>query len=71
MAVTGKAGGRCDGASFQILGGITGEITIQVGHFTEQLRPGEFALLPAALGDYQLGTVGASAKILRVSVPKE
>ena len=70
VAVDGKTSGRCDGSSFQILGGITGEITIQAGHFTEPLRPGEFVLLPAALGDYQLVAVGAPAKVLRVSVPK-
>ncbi len=70
LDVSGVIAGRCDGASFQILGGITGEVVIQVGSVTEQLRPGEFALLPAALGDYQLGAVGAPANILRVSVPK-
>ena len=69
VAVDGKTSGRCDGASFQILGGITGEITIQAGHFTGQLRPGEFALLPAALGDYQLVATAAPASVLRVFLP--
>ena len=68
VEIGGKAGGRCDGASFQILGGITGEVTIQAGHFAEQLRPGEFALLPAALGDYQLVAMVSPATVLRVSV---
>ena len=62
--------GRCDGTSFQIFGGITGELTIQAGNFTEQLRPGEFVLLPAALGDYRLAAGNAPAKLLRVFVPK-
>ena len=70
LDVTGTATGRCDGTSFQILGGIAGELTIQAGQFPEPLRPGEFALLPAALGDYQLTAVGSPANILRVSVPK-
>ena len=68
LEVSGSITGECNGTSFQILGGITGEVTIKAGNFTEQLRPGEFALLPAALGDYQL-TAGSSAIILRVSVP--
>jgi mannose-6-phosphate isomerase len=68
LDVAGKVSGKCDGASFQILGGVSGKITIKAGSFTEQLQPGEFVLLPASLGDYQLTAV-SPAKILRVSVP--
>ena len=67
LEIASKATGRCDGKNFQILGGITGDVTITTGNFTEQLRPGEFILLPAALGDYHL-TASASAKILRASI---
>ncbi|MEI8064289.1 MAG: type I phosphomannose isomerase catalytic subunit [Verrucomicrobiota bacterium] len=66
LDVTSKATGRCDGKSFQVLGGITGEITIKAGIFTEQLRPGEFVLLPAALGNHELT---GNAHLLRVSLP--
>ena len=69
LDVSGAIPGRCDGTSFQILGGIAGEIVIQAGSFSEQLRPGEFVLLPAALGDYQLVAVAASASVLRVFLP--
>ena len=71
LKVAGNVTGRCDGSSFQILGGVTGEITIQAGAFTEQLHPGEFVLLPAALGDYQLAAVVSPSKVLRVFVPNQ
>jgi len=69
LDVSGPMAGRCDGSSFQILGGITGEVVIQAGSFAEQLRPGEFILLPAALGDYQLVGAVSPAKVLRVLLP--
>ena len=69
LKVAGNVTGQCAGASFQILGGVTGELAIKAGSFTEQLLPGEFVLLPAALGDYQLTAVVSPAKVLRVSVP--
>jgi len=69
LEVSGPIAGRCDGSSFQILGGITGEVVIQVGSFSEQLRPGEFILLPAGLGDYQLMGAVSPAKVLRVLLP--
>jgi len=71
LDIAGKATGRCDGTSFQILGGVTGEIAIKTSSFTEQLHPGEFVLLPATLGDYQLTAGGAPAKLLRVFVPNQ
>ena len=71
LEISGAITGCCDGSSFQILGGITGEVVIQAGSFLEQLQPGEFVLLPAALGDYQLVGAGFPAKILRVFVPIE
>ena len=71
LDIAGKATGRCDDTSFQILGGVTGEIAIKTSSFTEQLHPGEFVLLPATLGDYQLTAGGAPAKLLRVFVPNQ
>ena len=69
LDVSGSIGGSCDGTSFQIFGGITGEIVIQAGSYTELLRAGEFVLLPAALGEYQLVGPVAPAKVLRVFLP--
>jgi mannose-6-phosphate isomerase len=43
---------RCDGTSFQILTPLTGPAAITSAAGTESLTVGEFALLPAALGDY-------------------
>ena len=54
--------GNCDGSSFQVLACITGHIAVG----TEQLKPGDFVLLPATLGDYKLTGNGA---VLRVSKP--
>ena len=68
LEISGAVAGRCDGTSFQILGGITGEVVITAGNFREKLRPGEFVLLPAELGDYQLVGTVSPAKVLRVSV---
>ncbi|MCG3148546.1 MAG: Mannose-6-phosphate isomerase ManA [Verrucomicrobiae bacterium] len=50
------ATGTCDGTSFHILAGLTGTVTVN----DEKLNPGDFVLLPAALGNYTLtgnGTV--------------
>ena len=60
--VAGKLTGRCDGKSFQILGGVTGNLHVN----DVPLAPGEFILLPAALGDY---TLTGKARLLRVFVP--
>jgi mannose-6-phosphate isomerase len=57
--------GCCDGSTFHIIGCVAGEIEI-VG---EHLRVGDFALLPAALGDYVLIPCCGSTRLLRVSAP--
>ncbi len=65
LEITIQATGRCDAKNFRILGGITGDVTITTSNFTERLHPGEFILLPAALGDYHLAA-STPAKILQV-----
>ena len=60
--LAGNFSGKCDGSSFHVLAGIAGALAVN----GEPLRVGEFALLPAALGDY--GVTGDGA-VLRVSVP--
>ena len=69
LTVTGELAGRCDGKSFQILGGITGVVTIIAGNLPVTLAPGEFALLPATLGDYRLTAPPTGAALLRTYVP--
>ena len=60
--MTGKLTGHCDGCTFHILAGITGNVSVN----DESLSAGQFALLPAALGTYTLTGRGA---LLRASVP--
>ncbi|MBM3860761.1 MAG: mannose-6-phosphate isomerase [Verrucomicrobia bacterium] len=55
----------CDGASFHIVGCVGGAIEIS----GERLRPGEFALLPAAMGDYTIVPGGGRACFLKIVVP--
>ncbi|MEI8313878.1 MAG: type I phosphomannose isomerase catalytic subunit [Verrucomicrobiota bacterium] len=62
LDVTGELTGRCDSKSFQILGGVTGNLRVN----DVALAPGEFVLLPATLGDYNLT---GNARLLRVSLP--
>ena len=71
VQVTGQGTGRCDGTSFQIFGGVTGEVAITAGSVTASVRPGEFVLVPAAVSDYQLAAVITPAKVLRVFVPSQ
>ncbi len=55
---TAAARSRCDGSSCQILTPLTGPLTITSSAGTESLTVGEFALLPAALGDYAVSGAG-------------
>jgi mannose-6-phosphate isomerase len=50
---------RCDGSRGQILTPLTGPVTIASDGETVSLAVGEFALLPAALGDYAVSGAGA------------
>ncbi len=49
---------RCDGSSCQILTPLTGPLTMTSAAGAESLAVGEFALLPAALGDYAVNGAG-------------
>jgi mannose-6-phosphate isomerase len=62
QVVAGKLAGHCGGDTFEILAGIAGALTVQ----GERLQAGEFLLLPAALGSYEIAGSGA---LLRVTVP--
>ena len=62
--------GRCDGSSFHIIGGLAGTVGILTADNQEEsLQPGEFALLPAALGFYTLTPLGGPASALKITVP--
>ncbi len=58
---------RCDGTSFHILGCVAGEIEIT----GEKLRVGDFALLPAALGDYTARPLTPTAAFLKTTMPSQ
>jgi mannose-6-phosphate isomerase len=55
----------CDGASFHIIGCVAGEIEIAGEH----LRTGNFALLPAHLGDYTVAPRTKTACVLKTTAP--
>ncbi len=59
--------GRCDGSTFHVLCCIAGKIGIG----GEVLNGGEFALLPAGLGDYTLKPLTNGAAVLRTFLPKK
>jgi mannose-6-phosphate isomerase len=63
LPVAAAVTGNCDGSTFHILGCVAGQVTVG----EETLRPGEFALLPAALGQYILTGNGT---VLRATVPE-
>jgi mannose-6-phosphate isomerase len=63
LEVAGSVTGNCDGTTFHILGCIAGEVMLS----EETLRVGEFLLLPAALGAYNLTGNGT---LLRTTTPK-
>jgi mannose-6-phosphate isomerase len=59
------------GATFHVLAGLEGSaVCSSAGHDPVTLRPGAFALLPAALGDYTL-RADESSKVLRVLPGRE
>ena len=58
-------GGTSATAPFQQVGSVGGSVTVG----GELLHPGEFALLPAALGDYTLTPRETPATILRTTLP--
>jgi len=62
-----QQGERCDGSTFHVLGCIAGQIAIG----DEVLRTGDFALLPAALGDYTLKPLVEHSALLKTSLPKK
>lgn len=55
LTIHGTHAGHCDGTTFHILAGLSGTVTIG----NETLKPGDFALLPATLGDYRLTGEGS------------
>jgi len=61
LTMTGNQTFRCDQRSFQILGCVAGAVTVH----DEPLRAGEFILLPATLGQYQ---VAGNGTLLRTTV---
>jgi len=57
-------------AGFHILAGVEGAVRCSVPSGDEiELRPGEFTLLPAALGDYKVERIEAPARIARFRGP--
>jgi len=54
---------RCDGTTFHIIGCVGGGIEIAGEH----LRIGDFALLPAALGEYTMRPLTAGAAVLQTT----
>jgi mannose-6-phosphate isomerase len=63
LNLTGPTPGHCDGTTFHILGCVAGEVTVN----DVNLRPGEFALLPAVLGHYTLVPQTINTAILKVT----
>jgi mannose-6-phosphate isomerase len=61
LDVAGAQTGHCDGTTFHILACLTGAVTVADEHLT----PGDFALLPAVLGEYRLTGQGS---LLRATV---
>jgi mannose-6-phosphate isomerase len=61
--------GRCDGATFEIWGTVSGRSQIFCGSQTLDLPAIRFALLPAIVGDYEL-KVTEPTVLLRVYVPE-
>jgi len=61
LTVNGPLAGKCDGTSFHVLTGIAGKLTVD----GTPLGVGEFLLLPAALGAYEIAGNGA---VLRTTV---
>jgi mannose-6-phosphate isomerase len=61
--------GRCDGATFEIWGAVSGRSQIFCGGQTLDLPAIRFALLPAIVGDYEL-KVTEPTVLLRVYVPE-
>jgi mannose-6-phosphate isomerase len=59
LPVDGNLTAQCDGTSFQILAGIAGRLTVN----GESLGVGEFALLPAALGECSLAGNGSLLRV--------
>jgi mannose-6-phosphate isomerase len=61
---------RCDGGSFHILAGAEGESGVVTPDGQQSiLKPGEFVLLPAALGYYSVAPVTENAAVLKVFLP--
>lgn len=58
---------RCDGTSFHILAGVSGQAKVIAGSFTESLGTGEFLLLPATLGAYRIEPA-PKANLLKVFI---
>ena len=63
VEVAGEVTGRCDGSSFHVIACIAGKVSVGA----EPMKPGDFVLLPATLGDYKLTGNGA---VLRAFVPQ-
>jgi mannose-6-phosphate isomerase len=61
---------RCDGSTFHILACVDGAVGILLPDGKEEhLNPGEFTLLPAALGFYTLTPQAENTSVLKVFVP--
>jgi mannose-6-phosphate isomerase len=61
---------RCDGSSFHIIGCVRGGVGILTMDGKEELlNPGEFALLPAALGIYTLAPQAELSSALKIFLP--
>jgi mannose-6-phosphate isomerase len=60
----------CDGTTFHVIGCIEGNVgVLTADNSEEQLRPGEFALLPAAMGHYTLAPLDEPTTALKIFVP--
>ena len=62
---------RCDGSTFHIIACIAGALGVLTPDGKEErLNPGEFALLPAALGFYTLAPLAENTRALKSYVPR-
>ena len=60
--------GLCDGSTFHVIACVGGAFAIRAGDQEERLTLGEFTLLPASLGRYNLAPLADGAQALKVFV---
>jgi mannose-6-phosphate isomerase len=58
-----------DGKTFQVFFVASGGMTVRWDDSSEELNPGTSCLVPAALGEFTIEPISASAEVLRITVP--